>query len=446
MNPIHAEVDERFTAKDIVGSLRAAEWGLAHNVFDANLYRAIGRVYHNLGVLSKSEQWIKALIDHSAPNYRDLMDLSVIQNDLGAYPRVIDTLNRAELINQSDATLYLRRGGAHWELRDWDKAGVNFARALELDPNNPDAVWVNGLFDLQLGRFSTGWERYNARWRSARFKSNRLITKKPEWSPTNGFKRVLVWGEQGVGDQIIYASLLPELRSRVDKVTMLVDPRLISLFSRSMPDIDFLPNTAEIPIDEHDSHLPIANVGAQFIHSLADIPKYVARNYLKPDPMRVEKISEKLEPGFTALSWTSAAFKIGPHKSIPLEAMEPILQIPDRQFVSVQYATSSTEQKHPKIMYTNIDCRDDFESFAALLSMAESLVSVSSTTVHLAGALGVKVYLADSNKLWYWNNKDGDQSLWYPSVKIYSRDNILAPWTNVIERIGKDLKDRGVSA
>lgn len=441
MKEVNAEIDRRFLSQDYVGALRLAEWNIAHNPNEVNLYRAIGKIYHSLGMLPHSIKWLKAVVSHSPPRFSDLLDLSLVQNDLEDYPGVISTLNQAELLNQNNASVYLRRGGAHWEMRDWARADADFGKALQLEPNNPDAVWINGLFDLQLGRFSTGWERYNARWRSDRFKSNRLVTKKPEWSPHSGLKRVLVWGEQGVGDQIIYASLLPELRSRVDKVTMLVDPRLISLFSRSMPYIDFLPNTAEIPIDEHDSHLPIANIGAQFINSLDDIPKYAARNYLKPDPARIEKISEKLKPGFTAISWTSAAIKIGPHKSIPLEQMEPILQIPDRRFVNVQYVTSVTENKHPRITHTDLNCRDDFENLAALLSTAESLVSVSSTTVHLAGALGVKVYLADANKLWYWNNKDGDQSLWYPSVKIYPRDNFLAPWTNVIERIKEDLEN-----
>lgn len=440
MSAIYREIDQRFLGKDFAGAMRVAEFALAQNAADTSIYRAIARIHHANRNFYESEKWFTALINHSEPRYQDYLDRSLVRNELCDYPGVIQDLNVAELMRNDDPSLYLRRGGAYWEMRDWNRADADFARTLKLNPNNPDAIWVNGLFDLQVGRFSTGWERYNARWRSDRFKSNRLITKKPEWSPTSGLRRVLVWGEQGVGDQILYASMLPELRSRVDKVTMLVDPRLVSLFSRSMPDINFLSNISKIPIDEHDSHLPIANIGAQFINSLNDIPKYAARNYLKADPARMRVIESKLQPGFTAVSWTSAAIKIGPHKSISIEDMEPILQIPDRRFVNVQYVTSSTEQRHPRIMHTNIDCRNDFEGLAALLSLSDCLVSVSSSTVHLAGALGIRVHLADANKLWYWGNKDGDQSLWYPSVKVYPRDNILAPWTNVIDRIRKDME------
>jgi len=442
MNSIHTEVDNRFANKDLKGTLEMIEFGLALNPLDTKLYRAKARVLHNLKMYPQSLKWSDALIRHFLPQYGDLMHRSSTKNEMSDYPGVITDLNIAELFRKDDVALYLRRGGAHWEMRDWVKAGVDFQRALELAPENPDAVWINGLLDLQLGKFNTGWERYDARWKSQRFKSNRLVTKKPQWSPDSGLRRVLVWGEQGIGDQIFYASALRHLRFVTDKVTMLVDPRLISLFSRSLPEIDFLPNTAEVPVDEHDSHLPIASIHAQFVRSLDDIPKYAARNYLKPDPERVARIREKLGEGFTALSWTSAAIKIGPHKSIPLEAMEPILSIPGRRFVNVQYVSSATEDRDPRVLPPGIDCRRDFEDLAALLSLADCLVSVSSSTVHLAAALGVRVHLADANKLWYWGNKDGDQSLWYPSVKIYPRDNVLAPWTNVIDRIKRDLEGK----
>lgn len=437
---IYAEIDKRFTAKDYSGALAFIDHGLAKNPLDVVLYRARAKLFHAVRDFKRSKDWYTATIKHSTPHYEDYFNRATVRNEMSDYPGVIEDLNVAELIRKDDVNLYLKRGGAHWEMNDWPRADADFKRALDLGPTHPDATWINGLLDLQLGRFDTGWERYDARWKSQRFKSNRLITGKPQWSPDSGLRRVLVWGEQGIGDQIFYASSLRHLRSVVDKVTMLIDPRLISLFSRSLPEIDFLPNTAEVPVDDHDSHLPIASIHAQFIRSLSDISRCVARSYLKPDPERVAKIRGKLGEGFVALSWTSAAVRIGPHKSIPLEALDPILSISGRRFVNVQYVTSATENRDKRIVYTDLDCRNDFENLAALLSLADCLVSVSSSTVHLAAALGVRVHLADANKLWYWGNKDGDQSLWYPSVKIYPRDNVLAPWTNVIDRIKYDLE------
>jgi tetratricopeptide (TPR) repeat protein len=442
---IYAEVDQRFYSKDYAGALRVAEFGLASAPADPKLLRAMGKVYHQLKHFARAEDWFTALIKHNAPMFDDYLSRATVRNEQSKYPLVIEDLNRAELLNNQSIDLYLKRGGAYWEMRDYVNARRDFEQALALQPNHPDAVWINGLLDLQEGRFETGWPRYEARWRSARFKSNRLVTTKPQWSPGSGLKRVLVWGEQGIGDQIFYASMLNRLRYETDKVTMLVDPRLISLLSRSMPTIDFLPNTSEVESGDHDSHLPIASIGAQFVKSLDDIPQVASRNYIKADPERVAALRARLPAGppLVGLSWTSAAIKIGPHKSMALETLKPVLGLPCR-FVNLQYVSSITDIGDPRIMNPKINTRDDFETLAALLELCDVVVSVSSSTVHLAGALGRPVLLMDANKLWYWGNKSDDQSLWYPSVTVYPRDHMLAPWDNVVQRVKAELERRFV--
>jgi hypothetical protein len=445
MKTVYQEIDERFGKKDYAGALRAAEVGLAQNVKDVNIYRAMARIHHINRNLPRAEKWFTALINHSPPMYQNYIDRALVRNEMYDYPGVISDLNIAELMRTDDPMLYLRRGGSHWEMRQWDKAARDVKRAFELAPHHADVAWVNGLLALQMGDFLGGWPGYEARWRSARFKSNRLVTTKPQWTPGSGLRRVLVWGEQGIGDQIFYASMLNRLRYEVDKVTMLVDPRLVPLLSRSMPTIDFLPNTSEVESDDHDSHLPIASIGAQFVKSLDDIPQVASRNYLKADPERVAALRSRLPAGppLVGLSWTSAAVKIGPHKSIALETLKPLLDLPCR-FVNLQYIQSSTETVDPRIMNPKINCRDDFEALAALLELCDVVVSVSSSTVHVAGALGRPVLLMDSNKLWYWGNKSGDQSLWYPSVTVYPRDHVLAPWDNVVQRVKTELERRFV--
>lgn len=443
MMNLHQEIDRLFAAKEYKQALAVTEYALLYAPFDTKLYRAKAKIYHVLRDFRNSERWFTALINHNMPMFDDYFGRSVARNEMSDYPGVIRDLDVAELMNQDSVDVYLKRGGAHWEMRDWVKARADFARALKMAPNHPDAVWINGLLDLQEGLFDTGWSRYEARWKSAKFKSNRLITSKPQWSPGSGLKRVLVWGEQGIGDQIFYASMLNRLRYEVDKVTMLIDPRLIPLFQRSIPAVDFLPNTAEVPVDDHDSHLPIASVGAQFVHSLEDIAKVASRNYLKADPEKVAHIRERLPKGkpLIGISWTSAAVKIGPHKSVSMEALKPLIDLEQYQFVNLQYTQGVTESADPRILKTSLNCRDDFEGLAALLEVCDAVVSVSSSTVHLAGALGRPVYLMDANKLWYWGNKDGDRSLWYPSVRIFPRDHVLAPWANVVEKIHKELSN-----
>ena len=228
----------------------------------------------------------------------------------------------------------------------------------------------------------------------------------------------------------------------------MMDPRLLSLFKRSMPDIDFVSHLDPIPSEMHDSQIPFASLGGCFIETLEDLNVHAARAYLKADPELIEKY--RAETGFTkdkltvGVTWASSAIKIGPHKSIRIEEMKPFLK-DDYQILNLQYGSSKeavdkfNQDFGTNIVTTSANLWKDFESVAALCAMCDVIVSVSSSTVHLAGALGVPVLLMDANKLWYWGNKNGDNSAWYPSVKIFHRENMLAPWDKVVEAVTNEL-------
>jgi hypothetical protein len=229
----------------------------------------------------------------------------------------------------------------------------------------------------------------------------------------------------------------------------MVDPRLIDIFKTSMPDVDFIANSDQVPSALHEEQIPFASVGWSFINEKSDIQKYAARNFLQADPALVKKYSEEagLDPNklTIGLSWVSAAIKIGPHKSVVLEQLLPIMK-QDVNLVNLQYGSDKNavdyfnKQHGVNIVTTSVDLYKDFNGLAALCQMCDVIVAISSSTVHLAGALGRPVLLMDANKLWYWGNKDGDRSLWYPSIRIFPRDNMIAPWDNVIEQVTKAVE------
>jgi len=117
----------------------------------------------------------------------------------------------------------------------WDEARESFETAVRIEPDNADAWWSLGLIALQQGDFETGWKGYERRWESEAFKSPRLVTKLPKWEKDKNYKSVLVWPEQGIGDQLIYSSLLRELQHHCEKVTVMIDVRLIGLLKRATP-------------------------------------------------------------------------------------------------------------------------------------------------------------------------------------------------------------------
>ena len=363
------------------------------------------------------------------------------------YDEAVAVYNNIIDLRRALSNAYQQRGRCHWEMHRWDDAHRDFEEACRMEPDNDDFAWTLGLMNLQKHEYEEGWQGYARRWGSKTFKSPRLRTNKPEWFPGCNAKRILVWPEQGLGDQIIYSSMLP-LLARYGEVTAMVDMRIVNLLQRGMPSIKFIPHDARLPLDSFDAHIPLGSLGQYFINSKDDI-KNVERHYIAADPARVNDLKNKYkfkDRSVFGLSWQSTAKTVGPHKSCTLKDLEPILEWGKEcgyQFVSLQYGDVSELDKYPQIIRPTEHLFFDLESVAALMHCCEHIISVSNVNVHIAGAMGAAVSMLDANKLWYWNAKDENGfSDWYWDVLIYPREHMLAPWTNQVRSMLKYLEEQ----
>lgn len=438
-------VEKLFKAKKYEDAIDLCNYGIAKHPSSGILCRAKAKLLQTVGRFREAVKAYSLLIDTGEALAEDYYNRGMCYAELQQYEKAITDQNGALKVDPNFYMAYMQRGASQWELRRWDEALESFKKAYEINDTDPNCKWILGLLALQMNDFKTGWPLYDTRWQSERFKSPRLNTEKPQWTKDSGAKSVLVWGEQGIGDQIIYGTLLSTVRSHTDQMTAMVEPRLIPLFSRSMPEIEFIPNTSQVPADKHEAQIPFASLGASLIETKEDITRYAKRNYLKADSLRMAYILEELDirdnDFVVGVSWISSAVKIGPHKSMSLTDMLPILSIEGVKFVNLQYGhvkqdLADFEAKHGiKILQSSVDNWKDLDGLAALCAACNVIVSISSSTVHMAGALGVPVLLMDANKLWYWGNKEGDRSLWYPSVRIFPRDYVTASWKPQIEAV-----------
>ena len=449
------QIEAKFQAGKYAEAMDLCNYAISLNPKDITAYRAKARLLQIERDFAGAEKYYDAAEKRGPLTFEDLVNRGVVKAEQQKYDDAIEDFNKVIAIKPNYTLAYIQRGAAQWEMRRWQLAKENFTKANELSPDDANANWILGLLALQLNDFETGWPLYEKRWDSAKFKSRRLVTQKPQWSLESEHKSVLVWGEQGIGDMIIYGSLIPAIRDRTDYVTAMVDPRLISLFSRSMPNVNFMSSIDQVRSDLHTAQIPFASIGRSLITSLEDIEKFAARKYLKADQDLVAKYREELnlDPSklTIGLSWVSAAPKIGPHKSIDLAQLLPVMQL-DANLINLQYgsdrkAVDHFNEKHGvNIQTSSVNLYKDFEGLAALCELCDVIVAISSSTVHLAGALGVPVMLMDANKLWYWGNVRGNRSVRYPSVRIFPRDNMIAPWDSVVERVtqavGEMIHDR----
>lgn len=376
---------------------------------------------------------------------QDLFNDAVRQVEADQYDEAIKSLEPIIQLYPLMVSALVQRGRCHWEMHRWDKSMKDFDLSLRLDPESADAKWTVGLMTLQLGDFKRGWELYDARWESDAFKSPKLKTKLPRWEPDKGYKKVLVWCEQGIGDQIIYGSFLNALSEQVDKVTVMIDIRLIRLFQRTMPHIEFVRHDARIRNSEYDSQIAIGSLGQAFIKEREDIPLYRSVKYLEADKVYAEQIRQQLglkpDDFVVGLSWGSTAPRVGEHKSVTLKELSPLFDLPNAKVVSLQYGKPKEEieafekETGKKVLQSNVNTFFDLEGIAATMECCNVVVGCSNANAHISGAMNIPTYVLDANKLWYWNHKDGNTSLFYPLLKLFTRDHILAPWDQQIKEL-----------
>jgi tetratricopeptide (TPR) repeat protein len=322
-------------------------------------------------------------------------------------------------------------------------------RALALDPGHAQAHWDLGFTLLASGNFPEGWEEYEWRWRRHNAEARRY-----DFTPWDGdastSRRLLLWAEQGIGDHILYGSLLTDLVSSPLHITLEVDPRLASLYQRSFPQIAVIPQR-DPPADPraYDCQAPLGSLGRWLRPSFESFPRH--EGYLKPDARRAEAYRARF-PGDAAIrvvgvSWKSANQEFGSSKSQSLPDWQEVLRVPHAHFVDLQYGDTESEREEVERRtgaridhLPDLDLYDDLEGLAALCAACDLVITASNVTAHMAGALGRPVWLMvpkGGGRLWYWFSGRSD-SPWYPSMRIFEQA-AAGSWREVLNDVAREL-------
>ncbi|MEQ8733652.1 MAG: tetratricopeptide repeat protein [Rhodospirillaceae bacterium] len=353
---------------------------------------------------------------------------------------------------------------------DRQSQAVNaYDKALSFDPKNVNAKVNRSLALLSLGDFEKGWKDYRLRADSDAPYYRNMDLCIPRWSGENvQGRRVLIWGEQGLGEEILYAGLLAELAKSAENCKLLCSSKLLTLFKRSFSGIENLSIEAGRPdemstdtLRQFDFHLSLADLGAIFRPTAASFPHPTP--YLVADSDKSQLIRQDLEAKygkemqFVGLSWASSNATIGSDKTIPLDQWKNLLTLPDLTFLNAQYGEAANDVHHlPRnlakfiITLDSIDLDGDLDDTLALLAAVDLVLTCSNTAAHLAGGAGLNTWVvvpAGRARLWYWSAA-GERTRWYESVKIY-RKPINGLWTSPIRKISRDLSNnqhaKGVS-
>ena len=336
---------------------------------------------------------------------------------------------------------------------------------LKLDPQNKDVLYNSSLTLLAQGKWAEAWPRYNItlgiKERNVRNFHGREPT--PRWNPNlNPKAKVCIYGEQGIGDEIMFASMIPDAIATGAKIVLETDRRLEGLYKRSFPQATVYPTRGQhvcewVASEAVETRLECGGLGEYF----ASEPKRSGA-YLKADPAKramVKAWLESVSPGAplrVGLAWTGGTWATGRRqRTLPVRDMGPLLSAPGVEFFCLEYddprddlaeieATHGVKLHDPRSLVSR---GADYDDTAALVSELDLVIAPTTSIVDLCGALGRPVWaLAPARPQWRYAEAAGhDRMFWYESARVF-RQKDAGLWVYPIVQAAKALRDLGLGS
>jgi len=330
-------------------------------------------------------------------------------------------------------------------------------RLVAEHPDFADAHYNRALVLMGQGRLAEGWRELGWRMKRPHVHVRYSDFPQPVWNGEHlAGKRVLVWTDLGLGDEVLTASMVPDLTSAAKHVTLLCSQRMQTLFRRSFPNVAVDVRKSPLPpaalAKNINFQMSVAELGAAFRPSFDSFPR--RDKYLTADDELRRRLRNTYLAGrngnlLVGIAWRSINPEIGQRKSIPLAAWLPLLKVPGVTFVNLQYGDCVAEIHDVRHAYgidiiddKTIDASGDMDPVAAQIASMDLVISISNTTAHMAGALGVPTWILLPNgyaRLWYWF-RGAEHCVWYPTAKFLEAGDDPQAWPQLISRAALELQ------
>ncbi|HEX5211061.1 MAG TPA: tetratricopeptide repeat protein [Pseudolabrys sp.] len=367
--------------------------------------------------------------------------------DLGRFGEAVAAYDRALAAAPHHAQAWNNRGRALQALSRHADAVASFGKAIEQQKDYADAHANRALSLLTLGDLKRGFAEYEWRWQRTGMRDTRRSYGKPLWLGEYPVARktILLTAEQGLGDTIQFARYVPLLAQSGARVVLQVPPELKPLL-QNLDGVAACHAPGE-PLPAYDVHCPLGSLPLALKTEPDTIPADIP--YLRADESRLAKWRARIEalPGKrVALAWAGNANHANDrNRSIELKLLEPLFGVAGISFLSIQRELRGDDAailaRHANDVTHLGGELADMADTAALLALADLTISVDTSVVHLAGALGRPVWvLLPFAPDWRWapSNDDGNKSAWYPQARLFRQDG-LGDWPSVVARARDDL-------
>jgi len=351
---------------------------------------------------------------------------------------------RALLLKPDLPEVHLNLGNIFKAQGDVDSSLACSRRALALNPDSAEAAVAESMALLLKGDFASGWRNFERRWQTKDYDTQMRSYAQPLWKGEQlASGRLLIWGEQGIGDEIMFAGLIPDVVCTGNRCILDCDARLQPLFSRSFPGVDVVAGVdpANHPEIDIAAHLPSGSLPGLFRTSTAAFAA-TASPCLVADSATQSRFRTRYDDGrkLVGLAWHTKNKKTGRSRSIDLQLLSPLFTRPGIRWISLQYGdhVALNEQaavaNAPILIDPEVDQLANLDEFAAQIAAMDLIITIDNSTAHLAGALGVPTWvLLPFAPDWRWL-QNCENSPWYPTLRLF-RQRELGNWDSVVREV-----------
>ncbi|WP_397401416.1 tetratricopeptide repeat protein [Phenylobacterium sp.] len=490
----------RERAGDFTNSIKAYEAALQLLPDHAEVANDLGRLAYRMGMHEQAEKLFRHYVEHAPDRPEGVNNLATVVRDRGRPDEAVELLRQAIGVKPEAQMLWNTLGTIMMERGDLETACIFFSEAIRLAPTfgksrynlsqvklglgDPEGALedcdeamklvitaddremmrlARSSYQLAMSRLGEGWDDYEARLSPQFADVTNFFIDRPRWSPgadVSG-KTVLVVGEQGLGDEILFANVLPDLLEKLGpegKLRIAVEPRLVPLFQRSFPTAEVTWHTTHVwatrplrsaPNTDHasaDLWTPMGSLMREFRRTLDDFPAH--KGFLKPDPKRVahwRKVLKTAPVGpKVGLLWKSATNKDARQRYFsPFSQWAPVLKTPGVSFINLQYGDCSEELAQAEEEFgvriwtpPGIDLKKDLDDVAALCAAMDLVVGFANASFNLAASSGTPVWLISTPGS--WPRLGTDRYPWYPQARVFITPT-YGDWDGVMALIGDAL-------
>jgi len=493
----------REKAGDFASSVSAYESALRLIPDHAEVAADLARLAFRLGMHQQSEKLCRHFLARHPTHPETINNLACAVRSQQRYDEAIEILRPALLGMPENAMLWNTMGSVVAEKGDYATARVFFEEAVRLDEafNKARYNLSNCLLMLEepqaaldacdlalsqvrlederqmmrmarsnmlasLGRLGEAWDDYESRGHPSFADVTYFVFRQPRWEPGVALrgKTLLVVGEQGLGDEILFANTLRDVQRDLGsegRLVLAVETRLVGLFQRGFPDAEVHPHATgahglrpargllnDVDISHVDLWTPIGSLLRGYRRSVADFPEQPSS--ICPDPARVAHWREALAalPGRkVGILWKSGISKNARHRYFAaFDAWGPVLGQAGVTFVNLQYGDCKSELERAKTQFgvdiwqpPEIDLKQDLEGVAALCSAVDLVIGFSNASFNIAAACGAPSWLITTGGAWTRLGEQ-DRYPWYPQARVFTLER-FGDWSPVMSRVGAALAD-----